>query len=99
MLLEVGTIAIASFVVTRQGPDNEGQPAGGSLRVWRESLPAVKSGGCRKPVCHAGRVPCVTSLDALHLAVAEFAVTDPGLVIEPRRGRPPGSRWIPLACC
>ena len=83
MLLEVGTIAIASFVVTRQGPDNEGQPAGGSLRVWRESLPAVKSGGCRKPVCHAGRVPCVTSLDALHLAVAEFAVTDPGLVIEP----------------
>jgi hypothetical protein len=34
-------------------------------------------------VCHAGRVPCVTSLEALHQAVAEFAVTDPGLVIEP----------------
>jgi hypothetical protein len=34
-------------------------------------------------VCHAGCVPCVTSLDALHRAVAEFAVTDPGLVIEP----------------
>jgi erythromycin esterase-like protein len=28
-------------------------------------------------------VPCVTSLDTLHRAVAEFAVTDPGLVIEP----------------
>jgi len=28
-------------------------------------------------------VPCVTSLDALHQAVAEFAVTDLGLVIEP----------------
>ena len=36
-----------------------------------------------EPVCHAGRVPCVASLDALHRAVAEFAVTDPGLVIEP----------------
>ena len=34
-------------------------------------------------MCHAGRVPCVTSLDALHRAVAEFAVTDPGLAIEP----------------
>ena len=34
-------------------------------------------------MCHAGRVPCVASLDALHRAVAEFAVTDPGLVIEP----------------
>ena len=34
-------------------------------------------------MCHAGRVPCVTSLEALHQAVAEFAVTDPGLVIEP----------------
>ena len=40
-------------------------------------------GACRKPACHAGRVPCVTSLDALHRAVAEFAVTDPGLAIEP----------------
>jgi erythromycin esterase-like protein len=29
-------------------------------------------------------VPCVASLDALHRAVAEFAVTDPGLVIDPR---------------
>ena len=28
-------------------------------------------------------MPCVTSLDTLHRAVAEFAVTDPGLVIEP----------------
>jgi erythromycin esterase-like protein len=28
-------------------------------------------------------MPCVTSLDALHQAVAEFAVTGPGLVIEP----------------
>ncbi len=28
-------------------------------------------------------MPCVASLDALHRAVAEFAVTDPGLVIEP----------------
>jgi hypothetical protein len=28
-------------------------------------------------------VPCVASLDTLHRAVAEFAVTDPGLVIEP----------------
>jgi hypothetical protein len=28
-------------------------------------------------------VPYVTSLDALHQAVAEFAVTGPGLVIEP----------------
>ena len=27
-------------------------------------------------MCHAGRVPCVTSLDALHQAVAGFAVTD-----------------------
>ena len=34
-------------------------------------------------MCHAGRVPCVTSLDTLHRAVAGFAVTDPGLVIEP----------------
>ena len=40
-------------------------------------------GPCRKPACHAGRVPCVTSLDALHRAAAEFTVTDPGLVIEP----------------
>jgi hypothetical protein len=29
-------------------------------------------------------VPCVTSLDALHAAVAEFVVTDLDLVIEPR---------------
>ena len=28
-------------------------------------------------------MPCVTSLDTFHRAVAEFAVTDPGLVIEP----------------
>jgi hypothetical protein len=28
-------------------------------------------------------VPCVASLDAFHRAVAEFAVADPGLVIEP----------------
>ena len=28
-------------------------------------------------------MPCVTSLDALHRAAAEFTVTDPGLVIEP----------------
>jgi len=28
-------------------------------------------------------MPCVTSVDTLHRAVAEFAVTDPGLVIEP----------------
>ena len=28
-------------------------------------------------------MPCVTSLDTLHRAVAEFAVTGPGLVIEP----------------
>lgn len=34
-------------------------------------------------MCHAGRVPCVTSLDALHRAVAEFPVADLGLVIEP----------------
>jgi hypothetical protein len=34
-------------------------------------------------VCHAGRVPCVTSLDTLHRAVAEFAITGPGLVIDP----------------
>ena len=27
-------------------------------------------------------MPCVTSLDALHRAVAEFAVTGPGLVID-----------------
>jgi hypothetical protein len=32
---------------------------------------------------HAGCVPCVASLDTLHRAVADFAVTDPGLVIEP----------------
>jgi hypothetical protein len=30
-----------------------------------------------------GNVPSVASPDALHRAVAEFAVTDPGLVIEP----------------
>jgi hypothetical protein len=28
-------------------------------------------------------VPCVASLDAFHQAIAEFAVVDPGLVIEP----------------
>ena len=28
-------------------------------------------------------MPCVTSLDALNRAAAEFTVTDPGLVIEP----------------
>jgi hypothetical protein len=37
----------------------------------------------RRPVCHARTVPSVASLDALRQAVAEFAVTDPGLVIEP----------------
>jgi hypothetical protein len=37
----------------------------------------------RKPVCHAGNVPSVASLDALRRAAAEFSVTDPGLVIEP----------------
>jgi erythromycin esterase-like protein len=35
------------------------------------------------PVCHARNVPSVASLDALHQAVADFTVTDPGLVIEP----------------
>jgi hypothetical protein len=44
---------------------------------------ATRGPGGPEPVCHAGRVPCVASLDALHRAVAEFAVTDPGLVIEP----------------
>jgi len=44
---------------------------------------AVSRRGAGKPACHAGRVPCVTSLDALHRAAAEFTVTDPGLVIEP----------------
>jgi hypothetical protein len=37
----------------------------------------------RKPVCHAGNVPSVASLDALRRAVAEFSVTDAGLVMEP----------------
>jgi hypothetical protein len=29
----------------------------------------------RKPVCHAGNVPSVASLDALRRAVSEFSVT------------------------
>lgn len=39
--------------------------------------------GYRESTCHAGGVPCVASLDALHRAVAEFAVTDLDIVIEP----------------
>jgi hypothetical protein len=40
--------------------------------------------GYREWACHCGRVPCVTSLDALPRAASEFVVTDPDLVIEPR---------------
>ena len=33
--------------------------------------------------CHAGRVPCVASLEEFQQAIAGFAVADLGLVIEP----------------
>jgi hypothetical protein len=53
------------------------------LAGTRGSLSADKTPVRCRNRCHAGRVPCVASLDTLHRAVAEFAVTDPGLVIEP----------------
>jgi len=36
-----------------------------------------------QPVCQAVGVPCVTSLEAFHRAVADFAITDLDLMIEP----------------
>jgi hypothetical protein len=39
--------------------------------------------GDEKIGCHTESLPCVASLDEFHKAVAEFAVEDPGLVIEP----------------